>query len=144
MMMGKAILAAAMMLLATAAIAQDAAPTETVPASIVPTEAGENGTSTVTLHLHPFLTPEELAVLRLVLTNDEALGLFVPERTGFAALAVSPEDGFVREAVVVPSAQALGEMPDADLARTAALAACDALRKGTSPCVVVLDISTRQ
>lgn len=107
----------------------------------VPVESGVNGTMTVTLHLHPFLTPEEVSTLRLVLTNDQALALFVPQTSGYAAFAVSPDDGFVRDAAVVASAQALADLPDAQAARDAAIAACDALRTGAAPCVVVLDIA---
>jgi len=120
--------------MATAVVAQDS----------VPTETGTIGTVSVTLYLHPFLTPEELQTLRLVSTNDQALGLFVPARTGFAAFAASPEEGFVRDGAVVPSAQALSDLPDAVLARNGALAACDALRKGPSPCVVVLEVAPAQ
>jgi hypothetical protein len=107
-------------------------------------ETALNGSVSVSLHLHPFLTDEELATLRLVLTNDQALDLFLPKRTGFATLAMSPEDGFVRDGGLVPSAQALADLPDANAARTAATSACDALRKGASPCVVVLDIAPSQ
>ena len=144
-MMGRTGLAAVFAVMATQALAQDVAPVvpDVAPAVApdVAVETGINGASTVTLYLHPFLTPEELATLRLVLTNSDALDLFVPQRTGFAALGVSPEDGFIRDAALVPSAQALGELPDADSARSAATTACDAARKGVLPCVVVLDIA---
>ena len=123
------------MMLAALALAQ------TASAQAVPVEAGVNGGSAVSLHLHPFLTPEELSMLRLVATNDQALSLFVTSRTGHAALAVSPDDGFVRDGAVVPSAVALGDLPDAEAARTAALAACDAARKAKTSCVVVLEVA---
>ncbi|MDO9637451.1 MAG: hypothetical protein Q7J44_02810 [Pseudotabrizicola sp.] len=113
-------------------------------AQTVPVEAGVNAGSAVSLHLHPFLTAEELATLRLVATNDQALSLFVTSRTGHAALAISPQDGFVRDGSPVPSAVALGDLPDAAAARTAALAACDQARKGQMPCVVVLEVAPAQ
>ncbi|MFN4153618.1 MAG: hypothetical protein ACK4HF_03100 [Paracoccaceae bacterium] len=110
-------------------------------AQTVPVETGVNGGSEVSLHLHPFLTPEELATLRLVASNDQALSLFVTSRTGHAALAVSPDEGFVRDGSPVPSAIALGDLPDAQAARTAALAACDKARKARLSCVVVLEVA---
>ncbi|MDO8884427.1 hypothetical protein [Pseudotabrizicola sp.] len=110
-------------------------------AQTVPVEAGVNGGSAVNLHLHPFLTPDEVTTLRLVASNDQALSLFVTSRTGHAALAVSPDEGFIRDGSAVASAVALGDLPDADAARTAALAACDTARKAKSPCVVVLEVA---
>lgn len=107
----------------------------------VPVETGVNGGSAVSLYLHPFLTPEEVSTLRVVASNEQALSLFVSSRSGHAALAVSPEDGFVRSGAPVPSAVALGDLPDAAAARTAALAECDKLRKGAAPCVVVLEVA---
>jgi hypothetical protein len=107
----------------------------------VPVEVSTNAGSAVTLHLHPFLAADELATLRVVATNDQALSLFVASRTGHAALAVSPDEGFIRDGALVPSATALTDLPDADAARTAALAACDAARKAATPCVVVLEVS---
>ena len=106
----------------------------------VPVESGVNGGSAVTLHVHPFLTPEELATLRLVATNDQALSLFVTSRKGHAALAVSPDEGFVRDGKPVASAVALGDLPDVEAARTAALDACDKARKAKAGCVVVLEV----
>ena len=113
-------------------------------AQTVPVETGVNGGSAVSLYLHPFLTPEELATLRLVASNDQALSLFVTSRTGHAALAVSPDDGFVRDGRPVASAVALGDLADPDAARSAALAACDTARKGVAPCVVVLEVAPSQ
>lgn len=119
------------LMLATGAGAQDA----------VPTETGVNGVSSVTLHVQPFLTEEELTTLRIVLTNEQALALFVPDSTGFAAMAAAPDDGFIRDGAAVKSAVALAGFADADAAATAALAACDGARTGETPCVVVLDIA---
>lgn len=107
----------------------------------VATEVGQNGASTVTLHLQPFLSQEELATLRVVATDSSALSLFVPSGTGFAAMAASPDDGFVRDGAAVKSAQALADFPDAAAAAVAAIAACDALRVGSQACVLVLDVA---
>ncbi|MFN4130525.1 MAG: hypothetical protein ACK4GC_12040 [Paracoccaceae bacterium] len=143
--MGKTAMTAAGALLALGAaftgLAQAQAQTQ---AKTVPVETGVNGASSVSLHLHPFLTAEELATLRLVASNDQALSLFVTSRTGHAAMAMSPEEGFVRNGSPVPSAVALGDLPDAAAARNAALAACDATRKAKAPCVVVLEVAPSQ
>jgi hypothetical protein len=118
-------------LFALPALAQDA----------VPAEVGTLDGATVTVHLHPFLSEQEVELLRLVATNPDALAVFVPDRNGFAAMAVSPDDGFVRDGVPVASAVALSAMPDAATAAAEAIAACEAKRSGAAPCVVVLDIS---
>ncbi|MFN7224388.1 MAG: hypothetical protein ACK4MS_10255 [Paracoccaceae bacterium] len=115
----------------TAALAQDG----------VAVETGVNNGSAVSLYLHPFLTPEELATLRLVASNDQALSLFVTSRTGHAALAAAPGEGFVRDGKPVASAVALGNLPDAAAARSAALDACNKARRATTPCVVVLEVA---
>jgi hypothetical protein len=111
------------------------------PAQEVPVEVSTLGASVIALHLHPFLTEEELATLRVVATNEEALAIFVPGKLGFAALAVSPEDGFIRLGAPMGSATAVGDLPDAETARAKALEGCDALRQGTLPCVPVLEIA---
>ena len=106
-------------------------------------ETGSLGKADVTLQVHPFLTKEELVALRLVLTNEEALALFVPGKGGHAALAVSPDDGFIRDGALVKSAVALAEMPDAVAAKEGALAACNAARVGKAECVVVLSVAPK-
>lgn len=113
-------------------------------AQTVKTEVAELGGSTITLHLQPFLTETELATLRVVMTNPEALAIFVPDTSkGFAALAVSPDDGFLPAGAPAASAQAIGGMPDAAAAAKDALAACDKLRKGEAGCVLVLEIAPK-
>jgi hypothetical protein len=108
------------------------------------TETGELGASSITLHLQPFLTEAELAMLRVVMTNPDALAIFVPDSSkGFAALAVSPDDGFLPEGAPAASAQAIGGLPDAAAAAKDALAACDKLRKGEAACVLVLEIAPK-
>ena len=122
----------AVMVLATAGMSR---------AGDVPVESAVLGTSAITLHVQPFLTKEELVTLRLVMTNDQALSLFVPDKAGFAALAVSPEDGFIRDGAPVISAIALAGLPDAATAAAKAVEACNAARAGTADCVTVLEIA---
>jgi hypothetical protein len=107
----------------------------------VPVETAKLGGSTIALHVQPFLSAEELAMLRLVMSNEQALALFVPSSAGHAALAVSPDDGFVRNGQPVASARALADLPDAKAAAKAALEACDAARTGSTACVIVLEIA---
>lgn len=142
------------MLVAGVAVAQETAE--------VPVETAELGDNVVTLHLYPFLTEEELALLRLVATNEDALALFVPqqdeaaEQDGaveqgevsepgrHAAMAVSPVEGVLRDGVPVPSAIAVGQLPDAETARASATEQCNAARekqrKRDPECVVVLEV----
>ncbi len=111
------------------------------PAGEVAIEEAKLGASAVRLYVHPFLAADELATLRLVLTNEQALSLFVPNAKGFAALAAAPGEGVIREGKPVASAIALAELPDAAAAAKAATAACDAARKGGEACVVVLEVA---
>lgn len=117
-------------LVATAAAAQD-----------VPVETATLGKAAITLHIHPFLKEDELATLRLVATNEQALALFVPSQKGFSAMALSPDDGLIRDGQPVPSAIALADLPDAETARLRAAEACDKARSGKAPCVVVLEVA---
>lgn len=127
----RASLAMVAVLAATAAQAQEVA-----------VETANLGGSAITLHLHPFLTPEELATLRLVMTNDQALAIFVPDATkGFAAMAAAPGEGFIRDGQPVASAIAIAGMADAAAAAEAALKGCEAARQGGDPCVTVLEIA---
>lgn len=107
----------------------------------VPVEEAVQGKAQVRLYLHPFLAADELATLRLVMTNEQALALFVPNATGFAALAAAPAEGVIREGKPVASAIALADLPDAASAAKAATAACDQAKAGGDPCVVVLEIA---
>ena len=82
-------------------------------AQAVKTEVAELGASRITLHQQPFLSDAELATLRVVMTNPDALAIFVPDASkGFAALAVSPDDGFLPAGAPAPSAQAIAGLPD--------------------------------
>ena len=113
-------------------------------AEAVKTETGELGDSSITLHLQPFLTETEVSTLRVVMTNPDALAIFVPDSSkGFAALAVSPDDGFLPAGAPAASAQAIGGLPDQATAAKDALAACDKLRKGAAACVLVLEIAPK-
>ncbi|WP_054009055.1 hypothetical protein [Cypionkella psychrotolerans] len=113
-------------------------------AEAVKTETGVLGSSSITLHLQPFLTEAEVSTLRVVMTNPDALAIFVPDSSkGFAALAVSPDDGFLPAGAPAASAQAIGGLPDAASAAKDALAACDKLRKGEAACVLVLEIAPK-
>lgn len=107
----------------------------------VPTEVQTLGTSQVTLHLHPFLTEEEQATLRLVASNEQALALFVPRAGRHAAIAVAPGEGFIRGGQPVASAIAMSDLPDTEKARAAAIEGCEAVRKKGPACVIVLDVA---
>lgn len=109
-----------------------------------PTEVTTLAGSQVTLYLHPFLTEEELTTLRLVAKNEQALLLFVASRKGNAALAISESDGFIRDGKPAASATALADLETPEAAREAAIAACDAARKGAKGCVVVLEVGPAQ
>lgn len=109
----------------------------------VPVETAELDGSLVTLHLQPFLTEEELATLRVIMTSKEAKAMFLPGEKGFAAIAVSPEEGFIRDGVPPASATALADFPDADTARVETAKICDAAKKAKTACVVVLEIAPK-
>lgn len=108
----------------------------------VPVETGALAGSAITLHVQPFLTPEELTTLRLVMTNEQALAIFVPDAAkGFAAMAAAPDEGFIREGKPVASAVAIAGLASAEEARDAALKGCEAARKEGAACVTVLEIA---
>lgn len=106
-------------------------------------ETAALGGAQVSIYPWEFLTEEELTTLRLVLVNEDALAIFVPAdgKGGFAALAVSPDDGFIREGALAKSATALAGLESADAAKAAALEACNAAKKGEAACEIVLDVS---
>ncbi len=113
-----------------------------VQAGVVPTETARLGKAEITLSLYDFLTQEELATLRLVMTNQQALEIFLPAgQGGHAALAVSPDEGFIRGGQPVKSAVAIAGLPDGQAARSEALKACDSARKGKAQCVVALTVT---
>jgi len=125
-----------LVLLAAFAFAPAAASAQTVT-----TEVQRLGKSQVTLHLHPFLTAEELATLRVVATNEQALALFVTRPGRHSAIAVAPGEGFIRNGTPVASATALSDLRDAETARTDAVTACTAARTKGPDCVVVLEVA---
>ncbi len=107
----------------------------------VATEVSTLGASTITLHLHDFLTPADLDILRLVATDKNALKLFVPDSAGFAALAASPKDGFIVGGAPAASAVALGGLPDAATAATEVVTACQLATKAAAECVILLEVA---
>ena len=109
----------------------------------VPTEVATLKGQTITLHAHPFLTADDLTTLRLVMTNKQALQLFVTSSGGYSAIAVAPDEGFIRDGGLAKSAIAIGDLPSAEAAAQAALAGCDAARQGGEPCVVVLEVGPK-
>lgn len=122
-----------------AALLLSAAP---VTAADVPVEVAELADQRITLHVHPFLTPDELVTLRFAMTQPAGLALFVAEQGGHAALVMAPDEGFFNEGGLVPSATAMSGLPDAAAARAAALQVCNAARAPDGPaCVVVLEVA---
>lgn len=97
----------------------------------------------VVVHALPFLSDEELATLKLVGQNQEALALFLPEGVRFGAMAVAPADGFIRNGIPVDSASAISDLPDLGAARSAALSQCNAARSGGPACQIALEIIPR-
>lgn len=110
-------------------------------AADVAQETAVLGDYQVTLHLHPFLSEEDLSILRLVASDAQYLALFVPQEQGYSALAVSPDEGFVKDGVPVASAVALGGLPDAAQAAQNATEACQKAAQTKTPCVVILEVA---
>ena len=112
-------------------------------AGAVQFETAEIGKSEVRLYLHDFLTEEELTTLRLVMSNPDALQVFTQGKDGFTALAVSPDEGFIRDMKPVESAKALADFPSAEEVEAAVLKDCNAARKGKADCVLVLTVAPK-
>ena len=108
----------------------------------VPVETARLGKSLVTFTHHAFLTGQEVATLQLVMSNRQALSVFVPGKPdAYSALAVSPDEGFIRDGQPVASAVAVADLPDAETARLNAVEACDKARAPEhAPCVVGLEV----
>lgn len=108
----------------------------------VPVEVSTLDGQQITLHVYPFLKPDELKTLRLVATNSQALQVFVPsDKTHYSALALAPSDGFLQDGAPAVTAIALSDFPDAAAAAKAVTEACDAKRgKKGEPCVTVLEV----
>jgi hypothetical protein len=106
----------------------------------VPVETARLAGQEVILHVQPFLTDEELLTLRLVLQSKEALALFVKSDKGFGAMAVAPDEGFIRDGQPVASAVAIAGLADAETAARAALEDCEKARKKGADCVLVLEV----
>jgi hypothetical protein len=128
----------------SAALALTLATAVAVPpsaAQTVPSETHRLAGQQVTLHLHPFLSDEETAMLRLVASNEQALAVFVIGARRHAAIAVAPAEGFVRAGVPVPSAFAISDLRRAADARTGALEGCERARQTGPACVVILEVA---
>ena len=109
----------------------------------VPTEHYQMDGVEISVLAHEFLSEDELMTLRLVGQNRDALALFVPEGPGYAALAIAPAEGFVRDGVPVDSAIAMSGLQDLESARASALEACDAARQTDDSCVIALEVAPR-
>jgi hypothetical protein len=105
-----------------------------------PTEVTRAGGVEITLHMHPQLAEEDRSVLRALAASPEALAA-VLSADGFAAIALAPAEGMARDGMPADSAIAIGRLPDAASARTAALEGCAAARRSGPPCVVVLEMA---
>jgi len=94
-----------------------------------------------TLHLHPFLREDELSILRGMASLPEVLAAFAGGGGGFAALAVSPVEGFLRDGLPTNSAIAMAQFADIATARATVVAACTEASATRAPCVVVLEVA---
>ncbi len=112
-------------------------------AQTAPTEVKTLKGQKVTVHIQPFLNADELRMLRLVQTNKQALALFITSEGGYSAMAASPGDGLVRDGGFPASVIAIGDLPDAATAATAALDSCNAKRKSSEACVLVLEVGPK-
>jgi len=106
-------------------------------------ETATLGDYTIQLNLHPFLTEEDLSILRLVSSDMQYLSLFVPQANGHSAMAASPDEGFVKDGVPVASAVALGGLDSAETAAKNAIDACQKAAKTKTPCVVILQVAPK-
>lgn len=109
----------------------------------VATEVSTLGDFAITVHLQPFLTEEDLSVLRMIATSQEALALFMPDAAGFSAMAASPDDGFIKDGVPVASVVALGGLPDAATALANVTSGCAAAASTKTACVPLLEIAPK-
>ena len=113
-------------------------------AQAVETETLDPGNATVTLTLHPFLAKDEVDMLRNIGSTPGAIEMMVGDTKNFGAIAASPDEGFLRDGLPVASAVAVAQKPDAQSARAAAVAECQAVAKSRKPCVPILEIAPRQ
>lgn len=106
----------------------------------VPVEVTIIDGTQVTIHLHDFLSQQELGVFRLIGSNSQMLQAFMQGATGYGAMALSPDDGYIRGGLPSGSASARMGLADAQAAAAAALETCNAARTGAAECVVVLEL----
>jgi len=64
----------------------------------------------------------------------------VADGARFAAMALAPDDGLVKDGLLAESAVAVSDLPDLDAARSAALEGCNAARRDGPECVIALEI----
>lgn len=96
--------------------------------------------SRIIVYPHEFLDDSELAILRSVGQDRNVLAFFMGSQAGHGAIAVAPDQGFIRDGMPAPGATALAQLPDPATARHAALDLCAAERDNDAPCVVVLEV----
>jgi hypothetical protein len=107
----------------------------------VATETMTLGDFSITLHLQPFLTEDDLGILRMIATSADALALFVPDAKGFSAMAASPDEGFVTGGMPAASVMAMGGLADAPTAARDAIAGCQKAAQTPTPCALLLEIA---
>ena len=110
-------------------------------AQAVPTEVTRFADAEVTLYLHPFLTDNDRMLLEIMASNEQTLQAFLGEGGGHAAMALAPAEGLMQGDAPAASATAVGQLPDAETARSRALEECDAARSGGAACVVVIEVA---
>lgn len=106
----------------------------------VPVEVTIIDGTQVTIHLHDFLSEQEMGVFRLIGSNSQMLQAFMQGATGYGAMALSPDDGYIRGGLPSGSASARMGLADAQAAAASALEMCNAARTGAAECVVVLEL----
>lgn len=106
----------------------------------VPREVTRGDGLEVTLHRHPGLAAEDRDMLQALAAQPAALAGLLGA-SGFAAIALAPAEGMIRDGVPADSATAIGQLPDAATARAAALEGCTAARRSGPACVVVLEVA---
>lgn len=116
-----------------------------VLAQDVPVERNVLNGTQVTLHVYPFLTADELATFRFAMTNEQGLALLLPESgEGYAAIALAPQEGMIRDGKLSASVSALKGFADAATAVKENLAACEAKRDPAGQaCVIVLEVAPK-
>ncbi len=111
-------------------------------ADLPPIEMAEVAGAEVRIWTVMFLDGDEVQRLRGFLAGPEAFADWMP-LSGHGALAVAPEEGLWRAGARVGSAVAVGGMASDETASLAALAACNALRRTETACIVLLQVAPK-